>query len=122
MTESPPPTPSECLDPPLSAVSVVVSMIIFQTIFPDTNLLQTEQSCYLIETLGKSSTYSLLEGENPFPIGLAYMSTGVIYFRSKEDRRDYSISMTLLKGKTPVYPVSFHNRGFLTQFTVKEHS
>jgi len=106
------PPPSECLDPPLSVVFVVVSMIIFQTIYPDTSLLQTEQSCYLIETLGKSSSYSLLEGENPFPIGLAYISTGVIYFSSKEERRDHSISLTLLKGKTPVYPVSYHNRFF----------
>ena len=98
MTESPPPLPpSECLDPPLSVVSVVVSMIIFQTIFSDISLLQTEQTCYLIETLGKSSTYSLLEGENPFPIGSDYISIGVIYFSSKEERRDHSISMTLRK-------------------------
>ena len=123
MTESPPPPlpPSECLDPPLSVVSVVVSMIIFQTIFSDISLLQTEQTCYLIETLGKSSTYSLLEGENPFPIGSDYISIGVIYFSSKEERRDHSISMTLIKGKTPVYPVSYHDRGFLTQFTIKKH-
>ena len=117
----PPLPPSECLDPPLSVVSVVVSMIIFQTIFSDISLLQTKQTCYLIETLGKSSTYSLLEGENPFPIGSDYLSIGVIYFSSKEERRDHSISMTLIKGKTPVYPVSYHDRGFLTQFTIKKH-
>ena len=70
--EAPPLAPSECLDPPMSVVSVVVSMIIFQTIFSGTSLLQTKQTCYLIETLGKSSTYSLLEGENPFLFGSAY--------------------------------------------------
>ena len=117
----PPLPPSECLDPPLSVVSVVVSMTISQTIFSDTSLLHTEQNWYFIEKLGKSSTYSLLEGENPFPIGSDYISIGVIYFSSKEERRDHSISTTLLKGKTPVYPVSYHDKGFLTQFTVKEH-
>ena len=57
---------SECLDPPLSVVSVVVSMIIFQT-----NLLHTEQTWYFIEKLGKSSTYIIpfSKGKIPFLLG-----------------------------------------------------
>ena len=62
---------SECLDPPLSVVSVVVSMIIFQTIFSDTSLLHTEQTWYFIEKLGKSSTYIIpfSKGKIPFLLG-----------------------------------------------------
>ena len=97
-------------------------MIIFQTIFSDISLLQTKQTCYLIETLGKSSTYSLLEGENPFLFGSAYSiyRRYLLWLQGGETRSVYLND--LIKKKTPVYPVSYHNRGFLTQFTVKEHS